>query len=652
MTKLESLKSGNTRYADLLNNDAGRQFSQSVASPALVKLSAALAAAQPAAGSGTSAGGASGASGQSGGEEIDPLSTEGCLRAQRVGEPELDYRFSVLNCLVFDTDHSFWIDISQNAAAERSYKQTIDRHNWLSWGDFVCSAPLSQTLIPLSACLMHDLSWSSLKLLEDNEGSTGDEADRAWNPRNKALADLQFWIAMKCADRVRDGGNDAFYNCASQFNWGQVLSPITLCPVSPADCAYIAVAKLPATNFGWPVTMHDVNHVLETRPLRFLECDIPRLSNIGVVVSSLTNIVPSWIFTASCAVGNDEVSRYELCWDVYGRHSHRGPLEEKEYCVSASSGSPINRDGLLDNSYIRESWRTIDLASSRIIPSNKEYGADFYSQDRTETITITSVQVSSIAASNASPSVNQSVTLSVQVRTLTQDESPTFQYQWQYSTDGVTWEDIGTSNPSINVISNEAVESQFRVSITHSGSQATAISSIARVSWSDLPPTATPTPTPAPTATYTPTPTPTATYTPTPTPTSTPTTTPTPTATYTPTPTPTATYTPTPTPTATYTPTPTRSGRVAPTSSTIDVGQTTEVYAYDVQPPDLEVKFSISGPIALEGRCPTGASGTSGESYEVHSSFTAEGCRAGTGTVRLLASSDDFELDSTTITVR
>jgi hypothetical protein len=71
----------------------------------------------------------------------------------------------------------------------------------------------------------------------------------------------------------------------------------------------------------------------------------------------------------------------------------------------------------------------------------------------------------------------------------------------------------------------------------------------------DVPPTATPTPTPLPTDTPTPTPVPT--DTPTPAPTDTPTPTPIPTDTPTPTPTPTTTSTPTPTPTRTATPTPT-----------------------------------------------------------------------------------------------
>ena len=78
------------------------------------------------------------------------------------------------------------------------------------------------------------------------------------------------------------------------------------------------------------------------------------------------------------------------------------------------------------------------------------------------------------------------------------------------------------------------------------------------------------------------------------------------------------------------------------------MGETTEVYAYDVHPSDLAVRFRISGPIHVEGRCSTRAAG----SYEIHSSFTAEGCGPGTGTVRLLARSDDAELARTTITVR
>ena len=119
---------------------------------------------------------------------------------------------------------------------------------------------------------------------------------------------------------------------------------------------------------------------------------------------------------------------------------------------------------------------------------------------------------------------------------------------------------------------------------------------------------------------------------------------------WTPTPTPTpepATPTPTPEPaTPTPTPEPGRSGRVAPSSLTINVGETTEVYAYDVHPPGLKIQFWISGPIHAEGHCDPRTHGP-----VVESSFTAEGCSPGTATVTLRAKTDGFVLDTTTITV-
>ena len=223
VTKLESLKSGNTRYADLLDNDAGRQFVQRVASPTQVKLSAALAAAQPDAASGASEGGASG---QSGGEDVDPLSEEGCLRAQRVGEPILDYRFSVLNCLVFDTDHSFWVDA---AVDSEELFDTLDDYAWLNYGDEECSWVFDDPpgdFWPLPGCLKHDVGLSSLQRFI---GGTVDEnaPDAAFNPRNKQLTDHQFAVDLECTPPRGEWDSDEYHSCAASFDWTKpILSQI------------------------------------------------------------------------------------------------------------------------------------------------------------------------------------------------------------------------------------------------------------------------------------------------------------------------------------------------------------------------------------------------------------------------------------------
>ena len=108
----------------------------------------------------------------------------------------------------------------------------------------------------------------------------------------------------------------------------------------------------------------------------------------------------------------------------------------------------------------------------------------------------------------------------------------------------------------------------------------------------------------------------------------------------------------TPRPDATNTPrppkptkTPTTRGRVGSSKSHISIGQTTEVYAYDVHPSDLEIKFRISGPISVEGNCPSQGSVNAETYYDVHSKFTAEGCApGGKATVELRTKSNNRKL--------
>ena len=121
-------------------------------------------------------------------------------------------------------------------------------------------------------------------------------------------------------------------------------------------------------------------------------------------------------------------------------------------------------------------------------------------------------------------------------------------------------------------------------------------------------------------------------------------------------PTPTPITTPTPVaPTAVPTPTPTQtsngdSGSLSVSPSPIYVGGSTTARAYNLRPSDLGVKFRISGPIGTSSSC---ARRSDSADVEVRSvSVTLYGCSAGTGTVKLLRSSDDHELDRDTVTVR
>ncbi len=127
-----------------------------------------------------------------------------------------------------------------------------------------------------------------------------------------------------------------------------------------------------------------------------------------------------------------------------------------------------------------------------------------------------------------------------------------------------------------------------------------------------------------------------------------------PTATNTPVP-PTATNTPTPTPTDTPTPKPARSGTIGATKTTIDVGETTDVWVLSVVPSNMEIYIHVSGPLTSNNSCPSAASLEEGASIaiKVPFKFAFKGCEpGGTATASLHAKSDNFKLSSISVRVR
>ena len=143
-------------------------------------------------------------------------------------------------------------------------------------------------------------------------------------------------------------------------------------------------------------------------------------------------------------------------------------------------------------------------------------------------------------------------------------------------------------------------------------------------------------------------------------PTATPTSTPTftPTSTHTPTP----TFTPTPTHTPTYTPTPTPvpkpTGKLEATKSNIYMGDSFDVTAKDVVPANTQIKFRVTSHFSTEA-CTSSSS--AGVEYDLLTAqaiapvtITLYGCTAGTGDVKLLRKSDNYEIAkiSTTISER
>ena len=697
VSELERLKNGNSTYADLLDNDAGRQFSQSVAAPAHVKLSAALAAAQPdaqASGASTRGSSARGVSARSvsdeSGDEVDPLSEEGCLRPQRANELDLPYRLSVLNCLVFDTPHSFWVNWAEEVenAGDPELFNRLDEYDWLHYGDEECSdlgfgpitVPIPDDFVvhwPFPACLKHDVGLSSLQRIIGGSSNV-DDVDDAFNPRNKHLADIVFGVDLRCGGHARDTYVHADYiSCRSTFSWSSALA--LLAHFYSAGVSYGGVL----TSFHWPVTEEVVEHAVNNR--RYVSCDIPRLRDVEIEQSTTDSrtFTVSWQFDPNCATEEiekiafrmkadrliDHKSTYDhtpdgsesFLWRLQGLE---GTALLKSIAIEWTQIHPENHSyfqGILFDRYPKQTNVAKWVPSSKPTPTPTSTHTPPPTPEPTPTPTPEPV---------LTPPEITDISLSGTTLTVEFDRPAGTQFYRFTLYEGTSRDNISTGWRYDNISTSSPVEfdsSQVRRGYYYyvkgktctddgyltCGSSGTAsdvmyVPEPTPVTPEPTPVTPEPTPvTPEPTP-VTPEPTP---VTPEPTPvTPEPTPTPTPTATYTPTPT--TTYTPIPTLTPTVTPTPTRRGSVAPNRLNIYVGETTGVYAYNGHPEGLRARFVISGPISVRGYCSGGARGSSPNYYTMPINFTAEGCEAGTGTVKLLASPDDYELDRTTIRVR
>ena len=195
--QLTALRTSNSEYDALLSTELGRSFMENVSAPQLVKRYASYLAPDSTAG----AAGSSGA-----------ITEFNCVPA--VAPTSLDAKMDVLNCLIFDTPHSFW---ETNSTALRD--RIRDPVNWsqysfLSYGpDDECTKSPDG---PRYACRKHDVVFASLQKFEGIEN--GSELDQAWNPRNKYLADSKFRRDVEqygCQDPSWNAPN----NCLHLVSW-------------------------------------------------------------------------------------------------------------------------------------------------------------------------------------------------------------------------------------------------------------------------------------------------------------------------------------------------------------------------------------------------------------------------------------------------
>ena len=347
-SKLAELKS-DAEYAALLDTPVGEDFLANVGDSNRIKRDAYFIASEIA------------NSSKEAGEGSATSSIQGtglsCLAADKdITTMTLREKLDVLNCLAFDTDHSFWLN--QPTEKEHSalylhpqYRALLGFENWdctFAWDG------------PLSACHKHDVAWSSLRKFVD--GDEGDDTlDAAWNPRNKHLADRQFKIDI------------AVHGCnAPPLYWElwPAVWPAVVCGAGKtfqSERMYWAVASL--NHKGWPVTDEDESHVDDN--YEFVECNggLPRVSNVGVTRSGRT-FTARWTYREGCISGIT-ADEYRLTWDVGYPYTY-GLFRERFYTDSSNSVDEFTIPAHITNP------TSVTLVSISIRPDNRDYGSNYY----------------------------------------------------------------------------------------------------------------------------------------------------------------------------------------------------------------------------------------------------------------------------------
>ena len=199
-----------------------------------------------------------------------------CLPSKvRGGDLTVDNKLRVLNCLVFDTHHSFWVDDADDMRRELG---AGGRYAWIGQKasmDWECTLFADG---PLPTCRKHDVAYGGLQSFAGSDVNHADASvlDETWNPRNKALADYK----MK-ADISAHG-------CQQQ-----TLAAWPICRGTNAWVANVYFRGVAYINDrGWPVTNRDIDSIRTTT--RFIRCPepvVPSVSDVSVRKSSHSLIV-------------------------------------------------------------------------------------------------------------------------------------------------------------------------------------------------------------------------------------------------------------------------------------------------------------------------------------------------------------------------
>ena len=378
---LAALKSANAEYAALLETDHGHHFEATVGADYIIKQNAALLAeSEPAGGAADNGGGdggvsgpaetpgqAAGASGSDGGvsgsaDTPDPVPAGtgvNCLASGLNGANlPLASKIRVLNCLVFDTPHSFWIDQSAKSISSNDLKASR-RYDWLGYGNWQCDVVPDA---PVAPCLKHDVAYGSLQKFVGTSSSS--ELDIAWNPRNKHLAGAKFHTDIIQHD---DCQNPA--PALSEIYWCYQFTRIEVRSfglIRKSNVMHWAVNK--ANNKTWPTTKHDIEH---TQSGAFVECQVPTIASSPQTIRTGSRVQVTWTYAPGCVSGIT-ADYYRFCWQTNGRSRRPPRTATVDNCVRVEGGTTRSYTYKVPSTF--SSWNSVTLQTTEIRPDDIAYG--------------------------------------------------------------------------------------------------------------------------------------------------------------------------------------------------------------------------------------------------------------------------------------
>ncbi len=374
--QLMNLKANNSEYSALLDTAYGREFTERVGDRETLELLGRLLASRPEQLS----------SGTPSRNPYQPLGTGlDCVPlpiplAYQESNVDLRTKIDVLNCLLIRTSNTFWND---SRSTEELESRVVDGpYTWLGWGDSVCSPEVP--LINLNpdfavpndyACLKHDLAYSSLVKFEGTVGSS--ELDRAWNARNRVVADNLWVLDMQCRN-ITDT-SQCIQNSALIRTYNEVrrifyeVTGHSFVNITDAWAQTVALVQ----RFGWdfserlPVTSHDIEHA-KANP-EFISCDPPRVV-FGPLERENTasrRVHSSFVFRPGC-VDDVTINSVDVTWQLeYGHWAYTDRSIDDIFPARMDTATASYDAGQY---HPYEALFSVSIVGVQFIPNDLEFG--------------------------------------------------------------------------------------------------------------------------------------------------------------------------------------------------------------------------------------------------------------------------------------